>query len=338
MLRTTRPRNLGFKSRRAQKFFFEFPSRRQQARGTVRRNSSLFHSNKIISFNFLSHNYTGLDTSEACQPTDTQQCIPMHESVDVESECQQDSHVSRNLVCDQDGLSRPQLTDGIKTKTATGGRHGETGENCVELDKDNCKSMDLSANTMGKDDQILEERDITVSSDNNLKQEVSQPSENSLEFHAIRSTGKASQSTPQRVNMRSMAEKNGPACAGVGSFQSSQVSPGKDCHTRAKEEPKSYVTEQPFGESKGVCCIKCPFLNPRLFQSSSFNSSPLLSDSSVQLLNSTNCVAVVVLPLLAYVYHHTNEQWRTLLFSCAVKCCCITKGERRVRSFLIKSP
>ena len=262
----------------------------------------------------------------------------MHGSVDVESECQQDSYVSGDLVCDQDGLSMLQLTDGIKTKTATGGRHGETGENCVELAKDNCKSMDLSANTMGKDDQILEERDITVSRDNNLKQEVSQPTETSVEFHAIRSTGNASQSTLQRVNMRSMVEKNGRACAGVGSFQSSKVSPGEDCRTRAKEEPKSYVTEQTFGESNGVCCIKCPFLSPRLLQSSSFNSSPLLSDSSVQLLNSPNYVAVVVLPLLAYVYHHTNEQWRTLLFSCAVKCCCITKGKRRVRSLLIKSP
>ena len=257
----------------------------------------------------------------------------MHGSVDFER--QQESHVSRNLVSDQDGLSRLQLTAGIKTKTATGGRHEETGENYVGLGKDNCKSMGLSANTLGKDDQMLEERDITVSTDNNLKQEVSQPSENSVEFHAIRSTAK---STPQRVNMRSMAEKDGRACADVGSFQSSQVSPGNDCHTRAKKEPKSYVTEQSFGESNGVCCIKCPSLNPRLFQSSSLNNCPLLSNSSVQLLNSTNYVAVVVLPLLAYVYDHTNKHWRTLLFSCAVKCCCITKGERRVRSFLIKSP
>ena len=99
----------------------------------------------------------------------------MHGSVDVESECQQESHLSRNLVCDQDGLSRLQLTDGIKTKTATGGRRRETGDNYVWLGKDNCKSMYLSADTMGKDDQILEERDMTVSRDNNLKQEVSQP-------------------------------------------------------------------------------------------------------------------------------------------------------------------
>ena len=270
-----------------------------------------------------------MDTLEACQPSDTQQCIPMHESVHVESECQQDSHLSRGFVCGEVGQSGLQLTDGIKTKTATWGIHEETDKYYVAPAKDNCRSVGLSASTVGKDDQILEERDITVNKGNNLKQAVTQLSENSVECQAIGSTENASQCTPQRVNMGSMPKKDGRACAGVGSFQSSQVSPGKDRQTRANEEPKSYVTEQTFRESNGVCCIKCPFLNPKLFQGSSFNSSPLLSDSCVQLLNSTNYVAVVVLPLLAYVYQHRNEQWRTLLFPCAVKCCCITKGKNQ---------
>ena len=100
----------------------------------------------------------------------------------------------------------------------------------------------------------------------------------------------------------------------VEAFQSSEGSPANKCHFRANKEYEfSY--------------LQAPFVNPRLFQGSCLNDPSFLSDSSTQLLNSTNYIVVAVLPLLAYVYHRTSEEWRTLLFSRAVKCCCIFNGK-----------
>lgn len=81
--------------------------------------------------------------------------------------------------------------------------------------------------------------------------------------------------------------------------------------------------------SNELLYIEAPFLNPRLFQKSDKDSLSPLSSRSVQLLISTNYVIVVILPVMAYVYHHENEEWKSLLFPCAVDNCCITQGKDR---------
>ena len=109
-------------------------------------------------------------------------------------------------------------------------------------------------------------------------------------------------------------------------FPSSEGSPADKCHFRANEEnvPCMDCTLKACDE---FSFVQAPFINPRLFQGSCLNDLSFLSDSSTQLLNSTNYIVVAVLPLLAYVYHRTSEEWRTLLFSRAVKCCCISNGK-----------
>jgi len=245
---------------------------------------------------------TRSDITDFYQPSNVQQCTPMRES--------------NSVGCDQAGLSKAQAGDGIKSNADC--THEKTSEICSKSAEDSDKSGELNTGITGKGVQALEIKEIIINGHKSLKKAEPRTSELSEDIHAVGYTEGSLQNTSQRGNMASMSERNS-ICGSLGSCRGS---PTNECHPKAPD-----VTVHTSRVSNGVCSIEAPFLNPRLFQTACSESSPFLSGSSVQLLNSTNYVVVAVLPLLAYVYHHTNEEWRMLLFPCAVKCCCITEGK-----------
>lgn len=266
----------------------------------------------------------GLNTTENYQPSDKERRIPIRGSA---LECQQDKK-SRKMVRDQDVLSKLKVCDDIRTKAATGGGHEETSQNWVDAAGCDGKSKEASAETDEIEDKIHDKKDSKNSQRTSSKQTELKLSKTSLESFDVRSRERASKFIPEGDKMLSRSETDERICEVAGSYQCSQVFPGNASHAKTKEESEACITSQAFCVSDDVCCIQAPFLNPRLFQSSSANSSSLLAGSSVQLLISTNYMVVVVLPLLAYVYHHTDQGWRSLLFPNAVKSSCITKGKR----------
>ena len=250
------------------------------------------------------------------QPSDTQQCKQIHEDVVVGIEPLQDNLGSGNAGCKQDGMMTAQDSDGINSTTDC--RRDKTIKNCAGLAQESGTSTELNTNRLKKDNQALERNDDSRNEHRGLKP---QPCELPSKVRAVEN---ASKNIPRR-DMSSLSEKD--VCGSVGGLQTSQGST-KDCHGRAKEELNPCAGHN-FRKTKNVCYIEAPFLNPRLFERSCSNNSSLLSGTSVQLLNSTNYVVAVVLPLLAYVYHHTSEDWSALLFPCPIKCCCITNGKCR---------
>ena len=249
---------------------------------------------------------TQSDITDFYQPSNVQQCKPMRES--------------NSVGCDQAGLSKAQAGDGIKSNADC--THGKTSEICIKSAEDSDKSGELNTGITEKGVQALEIKEIIINGHKSLEEAEPRTSELSEDNLAVGYTEGSLQNTSQRGNMASMSERNESICGSLGSGQTSLGSPTNECHPKTPD-----VTGHTSRVSNGVCSIEAPFLNPRLFQIACSESSPFLSGSSVQLLNSTNYVVVAVLPLLAYVYHHTNEEWRTLLFPCGVKCCCITEGQ-----------
>ena len=270
----------------------------------------------------------GTHMTEVYQPSNTQQCTPICENPAVDNgKHQEDQHSSKSSTCDQDGFLRPQVGDGIKT--VADGAHGKARENCVSSAEDGDKDVLMSTDAQGKDDQTLQRKDSSISESENLKEVEPRSSEMSVEIRDVWSTESDPKNTPQQDSVVLMSETDGCSCGRVGLSKSPQGFSIKERHPNAEKQSTSCSMDRTSELSSDVICIEAPFLNPRFFQRSSAYSSPLLSGSSVELLNSTNYVVVVVLPLLAYVHHHMDEEWRTLLFPCAVKCCCITNGKSR---------
>ena len=249
---------------------------------------------------------TGSDITDFYQPSNVQQCTPMRES--------------NSVGCDQAGLSKAQAGDGIKSNADC--THGKTSEICSKSAEDSDKSGELNTGSTGEGVQALQIKETIINGHKSLEEAEPRTSELSEDIYAVGSIEGSSQKTSQRGNMISMLERDESICGSLGSCQTSQGSPTNECHPKTPD-----VTGHTSRVSNGVCSIETPFLNPRLFQIACSDSSPFLSGSSLQLLNSANYVVVAVLPLLAYVYHHTNKEWRTLLFPCTVKCCCITEGK-----------
>ena len=142
----------------------------------------------------------------------------------------------------------------------------------------------------------------------------------SAELHAVGSTGSAS---CLLGNVKTTSEDK--AVESINALNT-QTSEGSDtsygnCHSETYEKLQS-----PSSLSSEVLTLEAPFLNPELFQKSCSGGFTFLSRSGVRLLISTNYVIVAVLPLLAYVYESQIEEWKTLLFPCPVKSCCITAG------------
>ena len=141
----------------------------------------------------------------------------------------------------------------------------------------------------------------------------------SAELHAVGSTGSAS---CLLGNVKTTSEDK--AVESINALNT-QTSKGSDtsygnCHS------ETYEKLQSPSSLSNVLTLEAPFLNPELFQKSCSGGFTFLSRSGVRLLISTNYVIVAVLPLLAYVYESQIEAWKTLLFPCPVKSCCITAG------------
>lgn len=241
-------------------------------------------------------NNTGAEIS-----SNAQLCPPIHYS-GFDSELKQDEFGLRNLSHSGDGIMKTQDSDEINS-------HGKlTGD-------DSCKTIELnSAEALAR----LDFREIKHSRLNDTEHSSC---EMSLNGHV----GDIASDIPQE-DMSLLAKEDAVEGENVEAFQSSEGSPTNKCHFRANEE---YVPcmDRTLKASDEFSYVQAPFINPRLFQGSCLNHPSFLSDSSTQFLNSTNYIVVAVLPLLAYVYHRTSEEWRTLLFSRAVKCCCISNGK-----------
>lgn len=181
------------------------------------------------------------------------------------------------------------------------------GSKCSELRNEGFKMGEESLEENRKNDSSrLEDEDRLT--------------EVSAELHAVGSTGNAScllgyvKTTSEDKAVESINALN------------TQTSEGSDtsygnCHSETYEKLQS-----PSSLSSEVLTLEAPFLNPELFQKSCSGGFTFLSRSGVRLLISTNYVIVAVLPLLAYVYESQIEEWKTLLFPCPVKSCCITAG------------
>lgn len=235
-------------------------------------------------------NTTGADQSSNAQP-----CPSIHYG-GFDSEFKQDEFGLRNLSHSGDGIMKTQDSDEINS-------HGKTGD-------DSCKTTELnSAEALAR----LDFREIKHSRLNDTG--------DSLCVYV----GNISSDITQE-DMPLLTKEDADEGANVEAFPSSEGSPANKCHFRANEEHVPCL-DRTLKASEEISYLQAPFINPRLFQGSCLKHPSFLSDSSTQLLSSTNYIVVAVLPLLAYVYHRTSEEWRTLLFSRAVKCCCISNGK-----------
>ncbi|XP_068730518.1 uncharacterized protein [Montipora capricornis] len=217
-----------------------------------------------------------------------------------------------------DGLFSPQgSNDGVSDAE----RHGEHSENVVTpFENNQCRRIDLSAIAVKSEKHVLERTRSFKTTDNKSKL-----LEGSLKFHDQGSPETLSQTTPVGLNMLTTSEEDGQISYSLERVQSSEESSGKGYPTTTKEKATANTKENIDKSSEDIFYVRAAFINPKLFQTSA--GSPLLPGSSVKLLISTNCVAVVVLPLLAYVYQYRKEEWRVLLFRKAVKNCCIAEDK-----------
>lgn len=241
-----------------------------------------------------------LNNTGADQSSSAQLCPPMHYS-GFDSEIKQDKFGLRNLSHSGDGIMKTQDGDEINS--------------CAKTGDGSCKTVELnSAEALAR----LDFREIKHSRLNDTEHSL-------CEMYLNVHVGDIASDIPQE-DMSLLTKEVTDEGENVEAFPSSEGSPANKCHFRANEEndPCMDCTLKACDE---FSFVQAPFINPRLFQGSCLNDLSFLSDSSTQLLNSTNYIVVGVLPLLAYVYHRTSEEWRTLLFSRAVKCCCISNGK-----------
>ena len=239
-----------------------------------------------------------LNNSGADPSFNAQLCPSIHYG-GFDSELKPDKFGLRNLSHSGDGIMKTQ--DGDYS-------HGKTVD-------DSCKTIELnSAEALAR----LDFREIKHSRLNDTEHSLCEMSLNVL-------VGDIASDIPQE-DMSLLTKEVADEGENVEAFPSSEGSPANKCHFRANEE---YVPclDPALKAPDEFSYLQAPFINPRLFQGSCLKDPSFLSDSSTQLLNSTNYIVVAVLPLLAYVYHRTSEEWRTLLFSRAVKCCCISNGK-----------
>ena len=218
-----------------------------------------------------------------------------------DSELKQDEFGLRNLSHSGDGIMKTKDSDEISS-------HGKTVD-------DSCKTIEVnSAEALAR----LDFREIKHSRLNDTGDSLCEMSLNVL-------VGDIASDIPQE-DMSLLTKEVADEGQNVEAFPSSEGSPTNKCHFRTNKE---YVPcmDRTLKASDEFSFVQAPFINPKLFQGSCSNDPSFLSDSSTQLLNSTNYIVVAVLPLLAYVYNRTSEEWRTLLFSRAVKCCCICNGK-----------
>lgn len=263
----------------------------------------------------------GSETTEGYHLSEMQQC-----TLNVlESENRQDKLGSRSTHCNQNDFARAEISEqgDNDIKSFTDCSHGKSSQVLVKSAGVSSKNTELSNDRLKTDDQPLE-KDGNTNEHKYLKEAEPGSSDVSVGIHADESAENALRNISQIDNGLTTSTKD--TCGSIGSLETSRGSDTKECYTKSIEEPRSCKTSSTSRLTNEVLSIDAPFLNPRLFQTSCSDSSSLLPSSNVQLLISTNYVIVAILPQLAYVYHHENEEWKSLLFPSAVKCCCITQG------------
>lgn len=254
----------------------------------------------------------GSEITESYQPSEMQQCS-VRETISKNN--QRDNEESGGVQCNQDEIFRTNVLqqDNSHVKSLTDCRQGDNSQHFVKSSEGSSKNTELS-----NDRSYVDENGKTAEHRSLREAERDMPGM-LVELHAVASTENTSKNVSQVGNLLTTSDEN--TC---GSVYSSDGSFTKGRCTSTNEQPNVTCTSRLSNE---VVLIEAPFLNPRLFQTSGTHSlSPSLT-STVKLLITTNYVIVAILPLLAYVYHHEKEEWRSLLFPVAVKSCCVAQGK-----------
>lgn len=257
-------------------------------------------------------NETGSEITESYQPSEMQQCSVRERII---KNSQHGKEESRSVQCNQDEIFRTEVLqqDDGHVKSRTDCRQENSSRHFVKSSEGSSKNTELS------NDRSKEDENGEATEHRSLKEAERDSSGMSVELHAVASTGNTSKNVSQVGNLLTTSEENtcGLVYTSDGSFT-------KERCPRSNEQPN--VTRR-SRLSNEVVLIEAPFLNPRLFQKSGTHSLSPSLNSTVKLLITTNYVIVVILPLLAYVYHHEKEEWQSLLFPVAAKSCCIAQGK-----------
>ena len=183
------------------------------------------------------------------------------------------------------------------------------------------ENKDLSTYGLKTADKFLEENGST-NEHSNLKETEPGSSGLSVEHCAFGSTENLSKNS-QTGSVLKTLDKD--ACEVVGRLHNCPGSPTNVLYTETNGN--SRVASR---YSNDVLSIEAPFINPRLFQKPGTDSLSPLPQSTFQLLISTNYVVVAILPLMAYVFYHEKDEWKSLLFPCALQNCCILQGKQSI--------
>lgn len=237
------------------------------------------------------------------------QCITKGEGKVVDGNCREAEYEPADEL-------RPQVT------SESNETQGDASEKLITPQiVDNRRSIHSNANAAENVKGMVQSKARLKNDNNTLTEELDfQVLETSSKSrHAQVSTKTASKSTPVQENILSSSDKDGRLRDSLERVQSLEESSAKD-NVEGEDICKS---------TKGGFHVTAPFINPKMFQFSCADFS-LLRGCGVQLTITTNYLVVVALPLLAYVYHLRNEEWRTLLFRRPVKNCCLVKGQLTV--------
>lgn len=244
----------------------------------------------------------GSEIGQSYKPSEMQQCS-VRETIS-DNKHQRDEEGSGSAQCNQDEIFRTEVLqkgDG-HLKSLTDCRQGNNSKNFMKSSEGSSKNTEVS------NDRSKVEENGKTNEYRSLKEAERNSPEMPVDFNAFGSTENSLGNISQTGNVLTTSG---------GSFTKGRC-------TKSNEQSDAPCTSRLSNE---VMFIEAPFLNPRLFQKSGTNSlSPSLS-STVKLLISTNYVIVVILPLLAHVYHYEQEEWQSLLFPVAVKSCCIAQGK-----------
>ena len=258
--------------------------------------------------------------SNGCQSSELKPCSTNVCETIVDSENSQDKHESGSARCNQDELSMAHVLErgNVNVQSLADCKQGNTNQKIIQSVEDS-EHKDLSTDGLKTVDTFREENGST-NEHSNLKETEPGLSGVSDEKRAFGSTENLSRNS-QTDNVLKKLDKD--ACGEIGSSHNSPGSPKKVLCTESNG--KSRVASRYSNE---VLSIEAPFINPRLFQKPGADSFSPLPQSTVQLLISTNYVIVAILPLMAYVFYHEKDEWKSLLFPCAVQNCCILQGKQ----------
>lgn len=254
----------------------------------------------------------GSEITEGFQPSEMERCSPIVRETIIEAS-EAVKQESGSVQCSQDEFLRADVLeqDDDSKKSLGDRKQGSTSQNVIKS-VGFSENKDLSTDRLRSVDQLLEKNGATHEHSSLKKAEPDS---------SVWSSEDISKNIGQLGNVPTISEKD--ALGSVESLHNSSGSSTKELY--AESNGKSSVTSR---YSNDVLSIEAPFLNPRLLQKSGTDSLSPVPNNTVQLLISTNYVIVAILPLMAYVYHHKKNEWKSLLFPCAVDNCCITQGNK----------